>query len=121
MNQFRPLSELASVVRSKNAGPHRLTLDVLFTSPDTFDKVADSGALTVAAVAEAYGVPESVITSSCVFRPGLAFKFTMRRPRVQGAVGDSDHYGAQQHAPLLDILIPWDAGDTSGSAAAPRS
>ena len=27
----------------------------------------------------------------------------------QGAIGDSDVYGAQQHVPLLDIAIPWGA------------
>jgi hypothetical protein len=27
----------------------------------------------------------------------------MRRPVVSGSPGDSDVYGAQQHAPLLDI------------------
>jgi hypothetical protein len=102
------LSELASVVRSKNAGPHRLTLDVLFESPETFRRVRDSGALTSAAVSSAYGLPPDAVVSSVVYEPGNAFKFTLRRPIVQGAVGDTDHYGAQQHAPLLEIEIPWD-------------
>jgi hypothetical protein len=106
--QSKPLRELANIVRSKNAGPHRLTLDVLFESHEVFCRVRDSGALNIAAVAAAYGVPAEMVTSSVVYEPGNAFKFTLRRPVVQGAVGDTDHYGAQQHAPLLDIEIPWE-------------
>lgn len=104
------LSELANVVRSKNAGPHRLTLDVLFDSAETFRQVRDSGGLTPQAVADAYGLPLATIVSSVVYEPGNAFKFTLRRPIVQGGLGDTDHYGAQQHAPLLDINIDLDDG-----------
>ena len=105
-----PLSELAKVIRSKNAKPYRLTLDILFERRDIFDYVKQSPALTSAAVARAYGLPEQAISSSFVFEAGLALKFTIRRPRVQGSLGESDMYGAQQHTPLLDIRIPWDDG-----------
>ena len=109
----RPLRELASVIRSKNAKPYRLTLDVLFERRDVFEHVRDAGALSETAVAAAYGISEEQITSSFVFDAGMGFKFTLMRPRVQGSVGDSDIYGAQQHAPLLDIDIPWGAGAPS--------
>jgi hypothetical protein len=125
MSQVKPLSELATVVRSKNAGPHRLTLDVLFTSPEVFDAVLATGALNTEAVARTYGVPATAVSSAVVFRPGLAFKFTLRRPWVQGALGESDHYGAQQHAPLLDLEIPWppteiDRTESASAEAAAR-
>jgi hypothetical protein len=105
----RPLRELAQVIRSKNAKPYRLTLDVIFNRRDVFEFVKASGALTNEVVAAAYGLPPSAVVSSFVFDPGMAFKFTLRRSVVQGAIGDSDIYGAQQHAPLLDIPIPWSA------------
>jgi hypothetical protein len=105
-----PLRELAKVIRSKNAKPYRLTLDILFERRDIFDFVTKSPALTSATVARAYGLPEGAITSTFVFEPGLAIKFTLRRPWVQGSFGETDMYGAQQHVPLLDILIPWSGG-----------
>ncbi len=105
-----PLRELAKVIRSKNAKPYRLTLDILFERRDIFDYVKCSPALTPATVARAYGLSEEAITSAFVFEPGLALKFTFRRPWVQGSLGESDMYGAQQHAPLLDIRIPWGDG-----------
>ncbi|MCY4086213.1 MAG: DUF4387 domain-containing protein [Actinomycetia bacterium] len=107
--ETRPLRELASVIRSKNAKPYRLTLDVLFERRHIFEYVRDTGALSEKAVAAAYGIAPEQITSSFVFDAGMGFKFTLRRPRVQGSLGDSDIYGAQQHAPLLDIAIPWGA------------
>jgi hypothetical protein len=32
-------------------------------------------------------------------------KITMRRPRTAGDIGETDVYGAQQHAPLLGLVI----------------
>ena len=114
----RALRELASVIRSKNAKPYRLTLDVMFERRDVFEYVQASGGLTEASVAAAYGIAAERITSSFVFEAGMGFKFTLRRPRVQGSIGDSDVYGAQQHAPLLDIAIPW--GEDAPALAPPE-
>jgi len=36
----------------------------------------------------------------------LAFKGTIPRCVSSGDIGDSDVYGAQQHAPMLDVEIP---------------
>lgn len=103
-----PLRALASTVRSKNAKPYRLTLDVIFTSDDYFRYVLGTGALTADTVAEAYGVTTEAVTSSHVFEAGLAVKFTLRRSPTQGAMGETDMYGAQQHVPLMNLPIPWD-------------
>ena len=37
---------------------------------------------------------------------GFAFKATLPRLVASGDIGDTDVYGAQQHAPLLDVEIP---------------
>lgn len=106
--QTLPLYRLAKVIRSKNAGPFRFTLDILFDEKDLFDYVKSTGALSRKSIAEAYRIDESLILSDFTFDMGRAFKFTMKRPRVQGDPGDSDIYGAQQHAPLLYLEIPWE-------------
>ena len=36
------LSDIAQVIRSKNAGPRRLTLDVMFASDADYQRVAQS-------------------------------------------------------------------------------
>ena len=40
------LYDLAEVLRSKNAGPLHITLDLLFADEATYKRVADSEALT---------------------------------------------------------------------------
>ena len=40
------------------------------------------------------------------FPAGHAFKATIPRAVSSGDVGDTDVYGAQQHAPLLEVDIP---------------
>ena len=107
MTQTKPLSEIAPIIRSKNAKPYRVTFDILFDRKDVYDYVKKTGALNADAIAGAYKVPRSEITSSFVFDPGLAFKFTMRRPRVQGSFGDGDLYACQWHSAMFGIPIPW--------------
>ena len=46
------------------------------------------------------------ISGIIYFEPAQAVKITLRRRVVSGAPGDSDIYGAQQHAPLLDLEVP---------------
>lgn len=101
------LKDLAAVIRSKNAGPFEVTFDVIFGDAETYKRVRDSGALTRARMAELYRIADDQITYCDFFEPAHAFKFTMlRQSGDQGGVNERDTFGAQQHAPLLDIQIP---------------
>ena len=99
------ISEIAQVCKSKNAGPFELTIDVVFESRELYDSVAATGVLNAALIARLYDVSENQV----LFTPypaGNAFKATIPRRMPSGDVGDTDIYGAQQHAPLLDVEIP---------------
>ena len=100
------LSELARVIRSKNAGPWEITFDVMFASRESYVQVRDSNVLTADLIAELYAVPSSDVKTCMFFEPALAFKATILRQGPQGGVGEHDTFGAQQHAPLLDVRIP---------------
>jgi len=102
----KPLGEVASVVRSKNAGPFELTLDVMFPDRASYDRVKSANALNAAMVAELYRVTRAEVLSATFFDPALAFKATLARRVSSGTAGDSDVFGCQQHAPLLDVLVP---------------
>lgn len=102
----RPLREHAQIIRSKNAGPYRLTFDILFRDAETFRRVWESEAITRETVSRAFGIGSNQITSLFPVPMGNAIKITLRRPLPQGAVGESDMYGCQQHAPLLDLPVP---------------
>lgn len=98
------LKEIASVIRSKNAGPFIFTFDVLFPSLKTFNDVKNAGLLDRASVAKAYGISPNEIIGFEYYPFACAIKFSMRRAVPSGSIGDSDVYGAQQHAPLLDLV-----------------
>ncbi len=100
------LRDLAKVVRSKNSGPFELTFDVMFDDREVYRAVEASGAIDRASLGKLYGVADQAITNFQFFEPALAFKFTIRRPNPQGSIGETDTFGAQQHAPLLEILVP---------------
>jgi hypothetical protein len=97
------LSEITEVIRSKNAGPFVVTFDVLFTTEADYHAVEAAGLVTRRAVSELYGVSENELLSFEFYPFAHAIKFSIKRPVGSGAPGDSDVYGAQQHAPLLDL------------------
>jgi hypothetical protein len=101
------LGELADVFRSKNAGPFLVTIDLMFADIATFDRVVASGAVNPNSVAERYQL-ESNAVHVVAFPRAKAIKITLPRlwgSRGAGSPGDRDVYGAQQHAPLLDLDI----------------
>jgi Domain of unknown function (DUF4387) len=104
MGQRVRLDSIAKVIRSKNAGPCLLTLDVMLPDAAAFAYVAARVAALRSQVARRYGRSENEV-AVLPFEPALAVKITLPRDVVSGDVGDRDVYGAQQHAPLLDIEL----------------
>jgi len=100
---MKKMLDIARVVRSKNSGPYELVLDIMLKDRSLFDTLRSSGQFSAKRVAQFYGIPESDIRNIVWFEPSNAVKVVMPRYIVSGAPGDSDVYGAQQHAPLLDM------------------
>lgn len=99
------IKDFASVCRSKNAGPFMVTLDIVFETDEIYGRVAATGVLKPELFARLYGVkPEQVQFTP--YPAARAFKATLPRLISSGDIGDTDVYGSQQHAPMLDIEIP---------------
>ena len=98
------LTELARVVRSKNAGPTTLSLDLMFADAAAFRRALAAPALSPAALAPLYGVPTQRV-QVIPYEPALAIKIVLDRAVIAGSPGDTDVYGAQQHGPLLGIEL----------------
>jgi hypothetical protein len=98
------LADIAQVIRSKNAGPRRLTLDIMFATDTEYRRAVQSPALEAKAVARLYHVPPEQVTI-IPYPAGRAIKIVLPRAIMAGDPGDRDVYGAQQHAPLLGIEI----------------
>lgn len=99
------LIDIASVIRSKNSGPYELTFDVIFKDFETYGKVKAAQAVSKEKFCALYGIPDTDVFHLVYFDPAKAVKITIRRPIPSGALGETDVYGAQQHAPLMGMEI----------------
>jgi hypothetical protein len=98
------LGSLASLIRSKNAGPFQLTFDIMFEDESVYRRVVSSGRIGPEVISRIYRVPEKDVMFFFVDN-ALAIKASIPRPVFQGDVGDTDSHGGQQYAPLMDIEI----------------
>ena len=95
------LRDVASVIRSKNAGPFELTLDVLLKDDESFRLLTENDVINKSVIADLYKIPESDVIAIVYFPNARAIKATIVRPMASGALGERDVYGAQQHGPLM--------------------
>jgi hypothetical protein len=114
------LGDVASILRSKIAGPYEITFDVMFPDDETYEKVKQSGRLTGAAVAKLYGIDERDVIAALWFAPARAFKATFPRFRASAGFDETDTHGSQQHAPLLYLSLPWGRQGTEGGRSNSR-
>lgn len=105
MSNPRPLHEFARLVRSKNAGPFVLTIDIMFDDAAAFDHVRGAGVVTAESIATLYRVPVDDV-DICEHPLALAIKVSFPRPVPSGAVADTDVFGGQFHGPLVNMEIP---------------
>lgn len=98
-----PIIDIAKVIRSKNSGPFELTMDIIFKDRSVYDRIKAGDMITRQMIARAYRIPEKAVRNIIYFDPADAVKITMDRPLSSGAPGETDVYGAQQHAPLLKL------------------
>ena len=97
------LTETAQVIRSKNSGPYELTFDIIFKDWEIFRKFCEKNWIDEDLVSRLYHIPKEKIINIVHFHPAKAIKVTIVRPIASGALGETDVYGAQQHAPWLDL------------------
>ncbi|KAK7430475.1 hypothetical protein QQZ08_002994 [Neonectria magnoliae] len=107
----RTLSDVAQTLRSKNAGPFDITIDVIFTSEAMFHSVMRSNLLSPATVARALDIAKEDIVWMGFFKPALAFKVTIPRFRAgkkapAGSFMENDVHGSQQHLGLATLKLP---------------
>lgn len=98
------LAEVAKLIRSKNAGPFWLTLDVMFDDRQTYEAVRDQHVLSVELISRLYMQPRECVR---VFThdAAMAIKVSIPRPHSSGSPMDTDVFGGQQYAPLLDLAV----------------
>ncbi len=98
------LIDLASTLRSKNAGPLKLTFDIMFSDKETYEKARDSGIINKQKISEIYHVKQEqvLIVNYDIVN---SIKITIPRQHISGEIKDTDIYGCQQHVPLASLKI----------------
>lgn len=101
----RTIAELALEVRSKNAGPFWVTMELFMRDAAGYAQVADPDYLNPAVIARLYGVPADTVQ---MFRlPSLnVIKVSFPRPVSQGSLRDRDIHAGQHHVPLALHPLP---------------
>jgi len=98
------LADIAQVIRSENAGPDRVTLDMTFATDADYQRVAHSSALGPNRIAALYRVAPEAVT--VIHYPvGRAMKIVLARRTKVDDPGGVDVYGTRQHAPLSAVEI----------------
>lgn len=97
MTQIR---DIVTKVRSKNAGPFWVTIDIFCGSNTAFSQISES--LSTARVAALFQCDVDTIKRFDIASLNVV-KFSFPRPQVQGAIADRDMHGAAW-GPLLAEL-----------------
>ena len=102
------LHEMAKVLRSKSAGPYKVTFDMFFDSEESYRRVKDSGVVNAELIARLYRIDPGEVEGIYFVDMAKGIKITIPKPRGEatGDPGCRDIYGAQQYVPLLDVEIP---------------
>lgn len=102
MTRTSKLGAIARRIRSKNAGPFWVTIDVFLDCDEDYETVAADGVVTAQRMAMLFGADEDLVK---IFRlPNLrVVKISYPRLAAQGSVADRDVHAAQQYIPLLEL------------------
>ncbi len=97
------LINITDIIRSKNAGPYELTFDIMFKDFDWFEKACTARIINEKLICALFHVQPQDIINIVEFKPAKTIKITIKRLLCSGNLGETDVYGAQQHAPLLGL------------------
>jgi hypothetical protein len=96
------LTDVCRHVRSKNAGPFWITLDLSFKDQAAFDRYAHAPQLQPAAIGALYGVDPKLVKHFPVSDLAV-LKISYPRRQPQGGAVERDMHGGQQYVRLLDV------------------
>ena len=102
---MQTLKEVAHYVRSKNAGPFWVTIDVFCDTPAAYDRVRSAEALHPSGVASIFAIDPTSVKRFEVDQLNV-LKISFPRPVAQGSTRDADSHAGQYFVALLELPIP---------------
>jgi hypothetical protein len=98
------VGDVCRLVRSKNAGPFWVTVDLFFDGPDSFRRYAESQALGPPTFARLFGADPALVKRFPVERLHMV-KISYPRSSPQGGMVERDLHCGQQYVRLLDVEL----------------
>jgi hypothetical protein len=109
---MRTIRDVAQYVRSKNAGPFWVTIDLMCADMATYRELSRSNAVSVQSIAKLYGVAAESIQTFHI--PTLRMiKISFPRLVPQGSARDRDCHAGQTFVPLLSVPVDIELTDTT--------
>jgi hypothetical protein len=98
------VNDLARYVRSKNAGPFWVSIEVFCETQEAYETIKNSKNITPKKVSDLYHVDESKI--KVFYMDELkVIKFSFPRPKPQGHKYENDMHAGQQYIFLADTEV----------------
>ena len=98
------LKDVCRYVRSKNAGPFWVTVDLFFAGPDSYAWYHADPAISAESIAAIYGVDVAHVKRFEVKSLNMV-KISYPRTTPQGGVVERDMHSGQQFVPLLELQL----------------
>ena len=98
------VSEICRQVRSKNAGPFWITLDLFFRDRASFDRYVEAPQFQPEAFGSLFGVDPGLV-KRFVIPDLLVLKISYPRRHPQGGALERDMHGGQQYVRVLDMEV----------------
>ncbi|WP_255587265.1 DUF4387 domain-containing protein [Hephaestia mangrovi] len=98
------VKDVCRKVRSKNAGPFWVTIDLFFDGPESFRRYADDPAIGPEAFARLFGADPNLVKRYRVDSLDMV-KVSYPRATPQGGVVERDLHCGQQFVRLLDVEL----------------
>ena len=101
------LLDMATVIRSKDAGINRLTFDIFFTSAENYEAALNSNLFTRENIAGIIGIPVAKVIGTYFIDACNAIKISVERSNISASIDERDVFGAQQQSSLEGVDIPF--------------
>ncbi len=104
MSTMATVQEIARYVRSKNAGPFWVTIEIFCETTEAYEKIKNSRNITPQKIAELYHVDVNKVKVFYV-NSIKVIKFSYPRPMPQGHKYENDMHSGQQYIYLADAEV----------------
>ena len=98
------LRDVCRHIRSKQAGPFWVTMDIWFDGPESFEKYKDSDGLGPSTFEKLFGTDPDLVKKIPVPDFNLV-KISYPRATPQGGMVERDMHSGQQYVRLLDVEL----------------